>query len=349
MNKTNIPWADFTWNPITGCTKGCNYCYAKKIAMRFCDTGVHNELWGRGDSARVASPGEHFPWIFDPTVYPHRLEEPTKLKKPSRIFLGSMGDLFDPAFPDEFRDRVFATVAATPQHTYLLLTKQPENMRRYWTRPDRHNELELTADRHDIGEPHPSFGTKHILPSLPLPNLWIGVTVTNQADADERIPLLLDTPAAHRFVSIEPMLGPITFRWASWDDLTPNARRGNSPGQACEGRTQKDGRPLAAAVDHLDGLRMLDWVVAGAKTPGKPLHERLACSHSPCVLMADNEEAAVCNTDAWCPETDALAKAVRDLRDQCAEAGVPFFYKHAGTTPALDGVVHDALPGADAS
>lgn len=314
MNKTSIPWADLTWNPITGCTKGCPYCYARKIACRFgpdmypgCGDEEANDYFAR-NGAFEGSKYPSFPVGFFPTVYPYRLDEPLRLRKPSRIFLGSMGDLFDPAFPDEFRDEIMATVGAEQRHTFILLTKQPENMRRYFEQRLR-NGWGWAPDS-DLG-------------SMP-PNLWLGVTVTNQADADERIPLLLDTPAAVRFVSVEPMLGSISFRWATWDDDTPHDRRAGKPGQSCPGRFTTDGKPLAAQVNHLDGLRMLDWVVVGGKTPGKPLHERVYQSQEWAMSPADS---------------------VRSLRDQCAEAGVPFFYKHGGTTPALDGVVYDQYPG----
>lgn len=319
MNKTNIPWADYTWNPITGCTKGCEYCYARAIAKRF-----GKNIYEVGDSTRgreyvplafMAIRGDVFPYGFAPTEYASRLDEPLRLKQPSRIFLGSMGDLFDDAFPDEFRDRVFATVASASWHTFLLLTKQPKEMRSYW---------------------------RATLPLQTMPvrfapsNLWLGVTVTNQADADERIPLLLDTPAAHRFVSVEPMMGPVEFQ---------------VPG------------PLGRFVHTYDALRgwhihhddgdvwtadipKLDLVIAGAKTPGKQLHDDWTGS--------GDDYDCIANKKPWdkCVECgnayDYPACWLRSLRDQCLSAGVPFMYKHGGTTPALDGVVHDSMPGGDA-
>lgn len=280
MNKTNIPWADLTWNPITGCTKGCEYCYARAISRRF-GNQAHVPL---GDCAHEAAKEMMaFPFGFDPTMYPHRLGEPLRLKKPSRIFIGSMGDLFDPAFPDEFRDSIFATVAATPQHTYLLLTKQPANMKRYFREGDRFTKV------------YPSNLNEYVH-SIPA-NLWLGVTVTNQADADERIPLLLNTPAEHRWISVEPMIGPVRLNHVPVPYDAPN----------------------------------LDWVVCGAKTPGIELHRQVYVSGPK-------------TTDVF--TDDAPAKWLRSLRDQCAKAGVPFFYKHGGSIPLLDGVKHDAIGGA---
>lgn len=299
MNRSGITWCDFTWNPITGCTKGCEYCYARKTARRIylmqgigshpdvAEVHAHYDLNG---SASTAPRNLACPSGFYPTIYPHRLDEPRHRKKPSIIFLGSMGDLFDPAFPDEFRDRVFMTTLLARQHTFLLLTKQVENMHRYFSDPDRASAIFLVQ-----------------------PNLWLGVTVTNQADADERIPLLLDTPAAHRFVSVEPMLGPVDF-----DGLWGYS------GSA-------DSTQLAAWPIHL--------VIVGAKTPGKPLHEQncIACRA----------------TDAQCDRCepfggDSPSWNLVHLRDQCVAAGVPFHYKHGGTNPPLDGVIYDWKPG-DAS
>lgn len=216
MNKTSIEWCDSTWNPITGCTRGCSYCFARRVAERF---GKHEHE----DSAPYATAveGEVFPCDFRPTIYPHRLDEPLRRKKPARIFLGSMGDLFDPAFSDEFRLKVLLTVAWAERHTFLLLTKRPDELRRF-----------ILA--HDYAP--------HSLASSPLPNLWLGVTAESQAEADERTSLLLDTPAAVRFVSIEPMLGPVDLRLPRW-------------------------RPTA-------GVCELDWVIVGGQTgPGaKPLN-----------------------------------------------------------------------------
>ena len=340
MNKTNIPWADLTWNPITGCTKGCDYCYARGIARRFSESTPEQIAESEDDFAKFAEcfsaekdnpeMGSVFPFGFLPTIYPHRLDEPLSAKKPSRIYLGSMGDIFDPAFPDDFRDRIFATVATTPQHTYLLLTKQPEEMRRYMVERQSH---------HTTPPPWPRHGdeTAHRLP-----NLWLGVTVTNQADADERIPLLLDTPAAHRWVSVEPMLGPVDLsRWINPTGLSACAHCDNDEKHYLSSRyvqemePQDDGFmcPECGETRLLTGWdNGLDWVVVGGQTPGKPLHEQ-GCTDEEC---------------ADCPDydNDCGLIAVRSLRDQCAEAGTPVFYKHGGAVPELDGVKHDAIGGA---
>lgn len=336
LNKTNIPWADVTWNPITGCTKGCEYCYARAIAKRF---GGGFQEYAAEDECR-AKRGEAFPYGFMPTVYEHRLDEPLRSKKPLRIFLGSMGDIFDPAFPDEFRDRIFARVGMCPAwpndagpdtgpctgaHTFLLLTKQPAEMHRYWSDPHRFMKIEEAMEREGFtGETEDLVFGHNLGDALNWPNLWLGVTVTNQADADERIPLLLDTPAAHRWVSVEPMLGAV--------DLTGVA---GPLGQFVHTYDALRGRHC----HHDDGsqytneLNKLDWVVVGGKTPGKPLH-----GDDTLIMLKDNS--------AYCEGDEVLSyscEMLRSLRDQCAEASVPFFYKHGGTIPELDGVKHDAL------
>lgn len=292
MNKTSIPWADFTWNPATGCTFGCEWCYARKAAIlhqRELPAAVrepHDLYWTAGDLAV-------FPAGFAPTVYPHRLDEPLRRKKPAVIFLGSMGDIFDPAIPDSFRDHVFATVAAAHWHTFVVLTKRAEEMHDYFT-----------GFIAEFGILQRVMAVVH--GAMPA-NLVLGVSVTNQADADERIPLLLDTPAAKRMVSVEPMLGPVSI-------FGPD--------------------PLAAAYGRIGRSPRIDFVAVGGKTPGNPLHEQI-WHHGWKHLASDDPrepERIEGNPMLW----------LRSLRDQCLTVSVPFHYKHGDTNPALDGVVYDA-------
>jgi protein gp37 len=160
------------------------------------------------------------PWTapnaaYNVRLHPERLTAPLHWRKPRRVFVNSMSDLFHEQVPDEFIDRVFAVMALTPQHTYQVLTKRPERMREYLTSP-RHGEpvetfVELEKDRISTE----AWGLGQFLGAWPLPNVWLGVSCEDQRRADERIPLLLQTPAAVRFISAEPLLGPIDLRTGS--------------------------------------------------------------------------------------------------------------------------------------
>jgi len=153
VNRTRIEWTCYSWNPITGCLHGCWYCYARKLAQRF---------------------PKVFPHGFEPTFYPERLKEPWEVKKPSKIFVCSIADLFAPWTPVEWRDQVLNSIFNCPiKHTFQLLTKNPEN-----------------------------------IPPIEFPeNVWLGATVSTQEE-DWRIDALTKVDG-YRFISFEPLLGPI--------------------------------------------------------------------------------------------------------------------------------------------
>jgi protein gp37 len=222
-DNSTIEWTDATWNPVTGCTKvspGCDNCYAETFAERFRGTAGH-----------------YFEQGFDVVLRPDKLDQPLKWRKPRRIFVNSMSDLFHDDVSDEYIARVFAVMAATPQHTYQLLTKRHGRMRSL---------LNNLAWRSSVFLRESVIpGGARELPTWPLPNLWLGVSVEDQKRADLRIPALIDTPAAVRWLSMEPLLGPV--------DLD---------------RTDKD-----ALVD--GGI---DWVVVGGESgPGaRPMHPQWA-------------------------------------------------------------------------
>ncbi|SKS50647.1 DUF5131 family protein [Mycobacteroides abscessus] len=191
-DKTGIEWTDATWNPVTGCDKvspGCDHCYAETFAERWRGTRGH-----------------YFENGFDVQLRPDKLGLPLRWTKPRRIFVNSMSDLFHDKVPDEYIARVFAVMALAPQHTFQLLTKRHGRIRsllnsayflqavgRVWAEPP--SDWPLPRDWR--------------VPVWPLPNVWLGVSAEDQKRADLRIPALLDTPAAVRFVSAEPLLGPI--------------------------------------------------------------------------------------------------------------------------------------------
>lgn len=229
-DKTKIEWTEATWNPVTGCKKvsaGCKHCYAER------------------DWARLAHlPSYQGRAFTDVVCHPERLDQPLRWKRPRRIFVNSMSDLFHPDVPIEFIRQVFDVMEVCPQHTFQILTKRAERMQfLLWSEWDW----------------------------KPAANIWLGVSVEDQATADERIPLLLQTPAAVRWISAEPLLGAV--------DLS---------------------QFLIHSLDEAEavGNYGLDWVVAGGESGSlaRPMYPD------------------------W----------VRNLRNQCADANVPFLFKQWG-------------------
>jgi protein gp37 len=207
-----IEWTDATWNPVTGCTKvspGCAHCYAETFAERF--GGVRGHPYEQG---------------FDLKLWPQRLQQPLQWKRPRRVFVNSMSDLFHPDVPDAFIVDVFDVMSRAAQHQFQVLTKRPER-------------------------------TLDMALKLPWPsNVWMGVSVENQRWSG-RVDALRAVPARVRFISCEPLLGPLSL-----------------------------------------DLAFIDWVIAGGESG--PRARRM--------------------NPAW----------VVALRDQCIDAGVPFFFKQWG-------------------
>jgi protein gp37 len=242
VSPTTIEWTDDTWNPVTGCTKvspGCDNCYAEGIARRFAGTDA-------------------FPRGFEVTLHPERLDAPLRWRKPRRVFVNSMSDLFHDTVPDDFIVEVWAVMAMTPQHTYQVLTKRHGRMRALLGDEAFHGHVAGAATR--LAQQHgrlPGFAGR-----TALPNVWLGVSVEDQKRANLRIPALLDTPAAVRFLSCEPLLGPVDLtRVASGlrDDMVFDVvgERYGVPGQ------------WQASL----GSRV-DWVIVGGESgPGaRPMH-----------------------------------------------------------------------------
>jgi protein gp37 len=269
-DKSRIEWTEATWNPTTGCDRvspGCDNCYAMNLAPRLKAMG--SKRYQRDGDPRTSGPG------FGLTVHPDALDLPLRWTKPRRIFVNSMSDLFHDQVPDWFIAEVFGVMARAPQHTFQLLTKRHGRMRSL-----------LGGDGVRLLDAVDNEMTAQALyDQWPVPNVWLGVSVEDQKRAELRIPALLDTPAAVRWLSCEPLLGPVDLR-----------------------RTDKD-----ALVD--GGL---DWVVVGGESgrDARPMDP------------------------GWS----------RDLRDQCVNACVPFFFKQwGGRTPKangreLDGRTWDEYP-----
>lgn len=176
MKNTKIEWCDVTYNPVTGCEHGCDYCYAKRIADRFSKKSVSGELVILNKPVTVEKAGrkivDPFPAGFTPTFHRYRLDEPLSRKKPAKVFVCSMADLFGEWVPDLWIQEVFTACARAPQHQYLFLTKNP----------DRYNQL------YHMG----------LLPKLK--NFWYGSTVTKMSDPA----VVID--GYNTFVSFEPLL-----------------------------------------------------------------------------------------------------------------------------------------------
>ncbi|MGE4568396.1 MAG: DUF5131 family protein [Bacteroidales bacterium] len=173
--STKIEWAKSVWNPVTGCSKGCPYCYARSFANRM----KHNP------NPKIS---EKYKNGFQPTVHPELFFEPEKWRTPRLVFVASMGDLFDPAFGMDPFWNVMDKMTRFRQHNYILLTKQPERMLNFVNAWLRETEFDTIPD-----------------------NIWLGVSASDQHEADLRIPLLMQVKAKIRFVSLEPLTGPVSL------------------------------------------------------------------------------------------------------------------------------------------
>jgi len=259
-DATGIEWTDATWNPVVGCSivsPGCTNCYAMSMAARI------ERMQPGSHYAGTTQPSKAGPvWTGKLALAPeHILLAPLRWRKPRRIFVNSMGDLFHEDVPDAWIDQVLAIMAMSPQHTYQVLTKRAARMRAYFdarrTGDPWAEAADLVADALGLAD-HPAV----LEPSgLPLPNVWLGVSTEDQRRADERVPDLLATPAAVRFVSAEPLLGPIKFY-----SLTPVRNE--------QGATE-------AWLDPLRGLQFgpgqhetakLDLVIVGGENGPRPMH-----------------------------------------------------------------------------
>lgn len=250
MGKTAIEWTNMTWNPISGCTKaaqGCKNCYAKTLH----DMRHKAYKMGKKLPAQYAVPFEMV------QMHPARLEAPLHWHKPQMVFVNSVSDLFHERLYEReqsFLNEIFAIMAATPQHTYQVLTKRPHLMQRFISEPRREvyveHALETIYGEH--GWHAPDF-------DWPLPNVWLGTSISTREDALWAVPYLLQTPAAVRFVSAEPLLGPVRFEF----------KKEGFGLDALNGIVYDMDTMLA-----IDRWNRIDWVIAGGESgPGaRPMH-----------------------------------------------------------------------------
>jgi protein gp37 len=293
---TKIEWTEATWNPVTGCRKvseGCDHCYAETFAERW--RGI---------------PGHPFEQGFDVRLWPERLTLPLRWRKPRKVFVNSMSDLFIDEVGDDLVAKVFAVMVAAPQHTCQVLTKRHGRMRALLSR-----EAFWLAVADELGR------LWNRTPPAPLhrapPWIWLGISAKNQRWADIHIPALLDTPAGVRFISAEPLLGPIRLdpQWLSGPTAPKTPCRCRSLAGARLTAAQRPGKLPARPEVHKG---CLDWVIVGGESGPR---------HRPMDLD-------------W----------LRSLRDQCVGARTPFFFKQVGgRSPKaggrdLDGRTCDQMP-----
>jgi protein gp37 len=205
-----IAWTDQTWNPIRGCSRvseGCRNCYAEGVAARFSGPGLPFEGLARRTAKGLPQ------WTGKVRMVPERMADPLRWKRPRRVFVNSVSDLFHEGLSNEQIAAIFGVMAAALQHTFQVLTKRPRRMWQWfrWIESlPEHPSLECAAfllgtEPEMDGPIHCKFGPNPDA-AWPLPNVWLGVSVEDQKRAEERIPYLLDTPAAVRWVSAEPLL-----------------------------------------------------------------------------------------------------------------------------------------------
>lgn len=244
-DRTGIQWTDATWNPVTGCSKvsdGCRNCYADDVARRF---------WGERK-------------FTDVRCHEERLDQPLRWQRPRRVFVNSMSDLFHDHVPDDFIDDVFATMLASPRHTFQVLTKRPKRMCDY-----------MQSRARALHDPHGEIGQRVFdlraaldgHRSWPAPNVWLGVSVEDQRTANERIPMLLQTPAAVRFISAEPLIGPLSLMSSIGGTRWIGGQRG------CGSTHRGIGSPDCPKEPHHHHDELckpgLDWVIVGGESgPG---------------------------------------------------------------------------------
>lgn len=258
-DKSDIEWTDATWNPVRGCDKispGCKHCYAETFAERF--RGVKGHAYEQG---------------FDLRTVPEALQLPLRWKRARRIFVNSMSDLFHKDVPSSFIDEVIATMLLAHWHTYQVLTKRAERMAQHLSDPGLYERVLAIVNRIRDGATGAlrahlySVGVSNPM-TFPAPWIWWGVSVEDQARADERIPHLLRTPAAVRFLSCEPLLERVELRrWINdpCNCMVPTMEGAGQHAPKCRTFQEPWG---------------IDWIIVGGESgPGaRPMHPEWARS-----------------------------------------------------------------------
>ena len=280
--NTKISWCDATWNPVRGCTRvssGCQNCYAERVAARFSGPGQPYE-----GLAKMTPSGPR--WTGELRMVADHLEDPLRWQKPRRVFVNSMSDLFHKSIPDEWIDKIFAAMALSQRHVFQVLTKRPERMREYLADNEAcllgtgvpesvDSAMEPLLDAHlgkfpkefqekwywerpqygEFGrvELRGYYGSHEKIFDWPLPNVHLGTSCEDQATADERILHLLRCPAAVRWLSLEPLLGPIDIERFLYEDPRMGAVMTGAGGKIDWVVVGAESGPSARPMD-------LDWV-----------------------------------------------------------------------------------------
>lgn len=329
-DKTKIEWTDSTWNPITGCSvisAGCKNCYAMKLAG--------TRLQHHPSRAGLTHDTKAGPvWTGEVRLNHQWLDQPIRWSKQRLVFPCAHSDLFHDSVPDEWIDTIFGIMWAClygrndkPGHIFQVLTKRAARMRNYF-RTDRREAWARAAVNHGGGTDPDGIWDQVMDFNGPHPRIWLGVSVEDQAAADERIPLLLDTPAAVRWISAEPLLGRIDLHHLNdgkevdeIDCLKPwtleqeiDSWRGTSETWEEDFSDWYGGIDVDASGDMHNKL---DWVVVGGESGPKarPMHPQWA----------------------------------RDLRDQCSASGVPFYFKQWGHWAPRSACYHHLTNGQSAA
>ncbi|WP_426018954.1 DUF5131 family protein [Brevundimonas sp. DWR2-3-1b1] len=360
-DHTHIEWTDATWNIVTGCSvvsPGCTNCYAMRLAgTRLRDHPSRKGLTTESKAGPV--------WNGQVRFNADWLTQPLRWSKPRKIFVAAHGDLFHDGVTDDQLDQIFAVMALCPQHVFQILTKRPERMLAYFVRLAESQRaldhmsfivpqvLDDAAARIDGASHGVSFDDT----PWPLPNVWLGVSAEDQTRAAQRVAILLETPAAVRWVSAEPLLGSIDFR--SLEVEPPHRRYRNA--LTGQGMSRTDGPFFAETLS-----AKLDWVVVGGESGqgSRPMHpdwarhirDDCAAAGTPFLFKqwgdwtpGENAQNTIGRTvdtadwfnDQWHFETLTSASAEGmhiDDEPTCYRAGK----KAAGRR--LDGVQHDGYP-----
>lgn len=338
-DNTKIEWSDATWNIITGCSvvsPGCTNCYAMRLAG--------SRLQHHPSRAGLTRESKAGPvWTGEVRFNIEWLTQPMDWKRPRLIFVAAHGDIGHHGVTDAMLDQIWAVMALSPQHSFQILTKRPNRLREYLTAPDVEDRINammnILAPAHWHNREVEDYG------GLPLRNVWLGTSAEDQVRLNERLPLLLRTPAAVHYLSAEPLLGPLYLRNVrDFYDTRPDRRFD----------ALHPDLYVPAEGAHGPILKRLDWVIAGGESgPGaRPMHPDWVrpiygdCAATGVAFLFKQWGAWVPLDrvgDAWPDNAPSMIRLRRD--GSRGEDGWPM--QRVGKKAAgrhLDGVLHDGMP-----